>query len=59
MTTISSRLGGIAFLVLVMSAARALAQPGGAASYQRACAQCHESGDTERRRRDLAYSHIE
>jgi polyvinyl alcohol dehydrogenase (cytochrome) len=47
MTAISSRLGGFAFLTLVLSAAPVLAQPNGAELYARACAQCHESSDTE------------
>jgi polyvinyl alcohol dehydrogenase (cytochrome) len=38
---------GLAFPMLALSAASALAQPNGAELYARACARCHESSDTE------------
>jgi polyvinyl alcohol dehydrogenase (cytochrome) len=37
------------FLALALSAADALAQPSGAELYTRACAQCHDSSDTQMR----------
>jgi polyvinyl alcohol dehydrogenase (cytochrome) len=47
MTAISTRLGSFALLTASLSASCALAQPNGAELYARACAQCHESSDTE------------
>jgi polyvinyl alcohol dehydrogenase (cytochrome) len=47
MTPISTRFGGLAFLTLLLSPLPVLAQPGGAELYARACAQCHDSRDTE------------
>ena len=55
MTAISIRLGVFALLMASLSVRYVLAQPNGAELYARACAQCHESGDTEIRapRRDV------
>ena len=47
MTAISTRLGGFAFLTVALSSLPVLAQPSGAELYARACAQCHDSRDTE------------
>jgi polyvinyl alcohol dehydrogenase (cytochrome) len=47
MTGISNRLGGFVLLTLAAFPAPVLAQPGGAELYARACAQCHDSRDTE------------
>jgi polyvinyl alcohol dehydrogenase (cytochrome) len=47
MTALSTRLGGVALLALALSPLPVLAQPSGAELYARACAQCHDSRDTE------------
>src|SRR5215468_8840696 len=45
MTT--TRLAGLALVALALSPLAADAQPSGAELYTRACAQCHDSSDTE------------
>jgi polyvinyl alcohol dehydrogenase (cytochrome) len=47
MTALSTRLGGFALLALALSPLPVPAQPSGAELYARACAQCHDSRDTE------------
>jgi polyvinyl alcohol dehydrogenase (cytochrome) len=47
MTAISTRLGGFAVMTLLLSPLPVPAQPSGAEPYARACAQCHDSRDTE------------
>jgi mono/diheme cytochrome c family protein len=47
MTVLSTTLAGLAFLALLLSPLPVLAQPSGAELYARACAQCHDSRDTE------------
>src|SRR5215510_11950067 len=45
MTAISSRLGGLAFLMLMLFVVPGRAEPSGAELYARSCAQCHDSAD--------------
>jgi polyvinyl alcohol dehydrogenase (cytochrome) len=49
------KVAGLALLALVLSMAGALAQPSGGELYARACAQCHDSSNTDIRapRRDV------
>ena len=49
MRTIFGKVAGVACLALALPAADALAQPNGGELYARACAQCHESSDTNNR----------
>ena len=43
----TTRLAGFALVTLALSPVSVLAQPSGADLYARACAQCHDSSDTE------------